>query len=113
MRAENRSADKRRTDGEILMTDSFLPLIFCEAIVPRALTGALRYKRGVNTDSARQTKTFFVPRCFSDFFFFFFSCRVLIQFPARQERASLSLTVYTCKSAGGLLFAGDPPLGDI
>jgi len=63
----------------------------------------------VNTDSVRQTKTFFVLGCFADFF----SCSVLIQFPAQQERASLSETVYTCKSAGGLLFAGDPPLGDI
>lgn len=44
--AANRSADKRCTDGEILMTDSFLPLIFDEAIVPRALDGDTRYKRG-------------------------------------------------------------------
>lgn len=63
----------------------------------------------VKTDSVRQTKTFFVHGCFEDFF----TASVLIQFPTQQEKAFLSRTVYTCKSAGSLLFAGDLPSGDI
>lgn len=34
MEAENRGADKRCVDGEVLMAESFLPLIFDEAGVP-------------------------------------------------------------------------------
>lgn len=48
MQAENRSADKRRPDGEILMTVRFLrpaPLpVLDETIVPRTLIGSTRYK---------------------------------------------------------------------
>lgn len=66
MRAENGSADKRWTDGEILMTGRFLPLIFDEAIVPHTLNGDTHYK-AINTNSVRQTKTFFVLPCFPDF----------------------------------------------
>lgn len=68
------------------MTDSFLHLIFDEGIVPCTLNRDIHYKEEVNTDRARQTKMCFVLSCFSDFFF----SSVLIQFPARQERASLS-----------------------
>ena len=43
----------------------------------------------------------------------FLSNGLLSQFPAQWERHVLSQTVYTCEPAGGLLFAGDPPRGDI
>lgn len=35
MQAENRGADKRCADGEVLMADSFLPLISDDTGVPR------------------------------------------------------------------------------
>lgn len=74
IRAENRGTDKRCTDGEILMTDSFLPLTLDEAIVPGILSRDTCYKRGSIPNSIRQQKrslcftvslTFFLLRTYS------------------------------------------------
>lgn len=67
------------------MTDSFLHLIFDEGTVPCTFNRDIHYKEEVNTDRARQTK---MSLCLAVSLTFF--CSVLIQFPARQERASLS-----------------------
>jgi len=90
------------------MTDSFLPMVFDEAIVADALTGDIRYKRG----SIPIVQGIQIPSlCFADSLAFFLLPTYSISSTAGE--GFLILDCYTCTSAGGLLFAGDPPLGDI